>query len=243
MSNHSHIVATDPNGTYPNFLRDFHALLARSVNAHHGRWEHFWDSAQTSVVLLEDSSAQLEKLVYTLANPVGLVEKAHQWPGATSIIETTNKTTLVVARPPLFFREDLGGGSMPDAVTLVFEPPPAFAAMKRDAYAELVRKRVAEEEGKAASKRAETRSRVLGPKAVLKQHWSERPRDAEPRRNLSPTVACRDKWRRMECLLVNRAFRTLYRKAFEAFRNGLPAVFPLGTWRMRWCAAIEVGTG
>jgi hypothetical protein len=41
MSNHAHVVATNPRGVYSDFLRDFHGLLARVVNAWRGRWEHF----------------------------------------------------------------------------------------------------------------------------------------------------------------------------------------------------------
>ena len=82
MSNHVHVVATDPRGVYPNFLRDFHGLLARVVNAARGRWEHFWDANQASAVLLTDEAAQADKLAYVLANPVGLVKLAVDWPGA-----------------------------------------------------------------------------------------------------------------------------------------------------------------
>jgi len=63
MSNHVHVVASDPRGVYPDFLRDFNGLLARVVNAARGRWEHFWDSNQASAVLLEDDAAQLDKVV------------------------------------------------------------------------------------------------------------------------------------------------------------------------------------
>jgi hypothetical protein len=54
------------------------------ANAVRGRWEHFWDSSQASAVLLEDEAAQLDKVVYTLTNPVGLVDKAADWPGDTA---------------------------------------------------------------------------------------------------------------------------------------------------------------
>jgi len=56
MSNHVHVVATDTRGVYPNFLRDFHGLLARVINAARGRWEHFWDANQASAVLLADEA-------------------------------------------------------------------------------------------------------------------------------------------------------------------------------------------
>jgi putative transposase len=83
MSNHVHVVATDPRGVYPDFLRDFHGLLARLMNAVRGRWEYFWDANQPSAVVLEDAPAQTDKLAYVLANPIGLVRKAADWPGAT----------------------------------------------------------------------------------------------------------------------------------------------------------------
>jgi putative transposase len=66
LSNHVHVVATDPYGVYPDFLRDFHGLLARVINAWRGRWEHFWDANQTSAVVLEDDAAQIEKVVYVI---------------------------------------------------------------------------------------------------------------------------------------------------------------------------------
>ena len=36
MSNHYHLVARDNDALYPNFLRDFNALLARCINAAFG---------------------------------------------------------------------------------------------------------------------------------------------------------------------------------------------------------------
>jgi hypothetical protein len=72
--------------------------------------------------------------------------------------------------------------------------------------------------------------------------WNDRPADAEPRRQLSPTVACRDKWRRIERLKHNKLFHALYRAAFLGFRAGIAAVFPLGTWCMRFRAPIQIST-
>ncbi len=241
MSNHSHLVATDAGGTYPNFLRDFHALLARSLNAHRGRWEHFWNSSQTSAVRLADEEAQFDKLIYVLTNPVGLVQEARHWPGATSIKETLSGKELVVMRPPQFFREESDGGAMPESITIRFVPPPALARMERSEYLKRVSERISEVEKQKAAERAKRGVKVLGRRAVRDQRWSARPRNAEPRRTLSPSVACRDKWRRIEILARKREFEVLYTNALEAFKKGLRAVFPLGTWRMRWCAAIEIG--
>lgn len=242
LSNHAHVVATDERGTYPDFLRDFHGLLARVVNAWRGRWEHFWDANQASAVVLEDEGAQLDKLVYVLTNPVGLVERASQWPGATAIHPIVVGRQIVAVRPKHFFRDRGDGGAMPETVTLAFEPPPALAHLSRQDYVRLLQEQVAAVELAADARRRATGNGVLGRKKVLAQRWSEKPSDTERRGQLSPAVACRDKWRRIERLKQNKLFQMLYRAAFEGFRGGVAAVFPLGTWSMRFRAAIQIST-
>ena len=242
LSNHVHVIATDPTGLYPDFLRDFHGLLARVVNAWRGRWEHFWDANQASAVVLEDEAAQLDKLTYVLTNPVGLVHRASDWPGATALPAIVSGRHIVARRPKHFFREDDEGGAMPERIEVSFQPVPAMAHLSRPEYVALIQEHVAVAEREAAARRRESGGAVLGRKAILAQHWNDRPADAEPRRQLSPAVACRDKWRRVERLKENKLFQTLYRGAFEGFRAGMTAVFPLGTWSMRFRASIQVST-
>ena len=84
MSNHYHLIVIDHDGRIPDFLRDFNSLLSRCINAHLGRWESLWDTAQTSLVELTDAASQLEKTTYVLTNPVKdhLVGSVDSWPGA-----------------------------------------------------------------------------------------------------------------------------------------------------------------
>jgi putative transposase len=242
LSNHVHVVATDPRGVYPDFLRDFHGLLARVVNAARGRWEHFWDANQASVVLLEDEAAQLEKVVYTLTNPVGLVDKAADWPGATSVAAVLNGTTIVAKRPEHFFRTADAGGGMPATVKLFFSPPPAFSERPIREYRALVEERVDSVETEAAAARRTAGTTVLGQRRILAQLWSDKPSDTEPRRQLSPNVACRDKWLRIERLQLNKHFQEIYRAARDAFRAGLEAIFPCGTWLMRLRTPVQISS-
>jgi len=242
LSNHTHVVATDPRGVYPDFLRDFHGLLARVVNAWRGRWEHFWDANQASAVVLEDEGAQLDKLIYVLTNPVGLVEHAGEWPGATALHAILSGGTITATRPKHFFRTDDRGGAMPKRVSITFAPPPALAQSLSEAFVGLVQEHVRAVEQQAAAKRRHAGTSVLGRKRILAQRWNDRPDDAELRRQLSPTLACRDKWRRMERLKQNKLFQALYRVAFESFRAGIAAIFPLGTWSMRFRASIQINT-
>jgi hypothetical protein len=81
---------------------------------------------------------------------------------------------------------------------------------------------------------------VLGRRAVLAQSWRDHPTTREPRRNLRPHVAGRSKWARIEALLRNRAFAREYASARERWRNGIPAVFPPGTYWLQRFASVPV---
>src|SRR5262245_15023278 len=125
MSNHHHTGIYDPGGNYPAFLEHFHKLFAKCQNALRGRWENFWSSEQTSVVRLVDLDDALEKLIYALTNPVkdGLVDKAHHWPGVSSLTSLAHGHSLTATRPKHFFREE---GCMPEAVVLSFGRLPGW---------------------------------------------------------------------------------------------------------------------
>ena len=71
----------------------------------------------------------------------------------------------------------------------------------------------------------------LGKKRILAQRPFDRPNTREPRWQLSPNVACRDRWKRIEHLQEQKEFRLEYRHCYVEFRNGnRSVVFPEGTW-------------
>ena len=178
-------------------------------------------------------------MTYALTNPVkdGLVEKAHHWPGVTSLESLSHGKALVARRPRHFFREE---GPMPDTVSLSFARPPGFDELSPRAFAALVLERVRGVEETAAAERARTGARVFGRRAVLDQKPTDRPGSREPRREMNPRVAARSKWSRIEALMRNRAFRAAYAAARAAFATGLrDVVFPAGTyWLRRFTRAI-----
>ena len=92
---------------------------------------------------------------------------------------------------------------MPDAVELPLTLPAELGSAV-EVLGEL-RDRVRAVEVERAAERVRTGRRVLGRRAVLAQSWHESPRSVEPRRNLRPRVASRNKWARIETLLRNRA--------------------------------------
>ena len=73
----------------------------------------------------------------------------------------------------------------------------------------------------------------LGARAVKAQRITDTPASRELRRKLSPQVACRDKWRRIERLMENKRFRAEHDEAREDWKRGVrDVVFPHGTYAM-----------
>src|SRR5512142_2142414 len=76
-SNHYHAVVLDNQGRLPEFLEQFHKLVAKHQNCLRGRWEAFWASEPTSIVQLVNPEDVLAKTAYAIANPAAahLVDK------------------------------------------------------------------------------------------------------------------------------------------------------------------------
>lgn len=229
-SNHYHAIVVDKHGRLPEFLEHFHKLFAKHQNCLRGRWEAFWATEQTSVVELADRDDVLAKMAYAIANPCSshLVEKVHHWPGIESLSSIEKDLPMVAKKPSRFFDPD--NGDLPDKVQLRFHRAPGFEHLKHEEYARLVREQVDQAVAKAAAERREKGIKLLGRKGVLRQHWSYSPNTREPRRSLSPRVACRNKWARMEALQRNRAFLDQYRDARAKHLAGVEVIFPPGTW-------------
>ncbi len=89
LSNHVHLVVTDPQARLPAFHQLLDALVARAMNAWLGRWETFWAPDSYSAVKLLSPVDVVAKAAYVLANPVdaGLVAAGSAWPGLWSAPE------------------------------------------------------------------------------------------------------------------------------------------------------------
>jgi len=71
MSNHLHIVFTDPDGTAPLFVQAMNQNIARYVNCSLGRFGAMWEGgARPNYCVLPEHGDILDKIVYTLTNPV-----------------------------------------------------------------------------------------------------------------------------------------------------------------------------
>jgi putative transposase len=237
MSNHHHTGVVDAEGTLPDFLAHFHKLVAKHQNALRGRWEAMWASEQTSAVELVESHDVFEKMVYAFANPVAghIVEKAHHWPGVSSLSATIADQPLTATRPTTFFRAD---GDMPATVSLPLHVPAELMADSRAAFVARLQDRIAGAEQKAAGQRRDSGRTILGRAGVRRQYWGDSPNSREPRRVLRPRVACKNAWRRIEALTRSKGWLAAYRRARDAFLGGGIAVFPAGTFWLKRVARV-----
>jgi len=227
LSNHYHLVYTDPEARMPAFQQYLDGLVGRALNAALGREDHFWSAEGYNAVTLCTPHDVADKTAYVLANPVaaGLVERARMWPGLWSTPELLGTGRFVAHRTKHFFDPD---GAMPLRAVLKLSVPSGFESAA--AFCEAVAGGLAERE--AAARR--TFRKFLGVAKVMAQRVTGRPASPTPRGSLRPRVASHDAGKRIEALERLRAFLAAYEEAWAARREGLVGVlFPAGTYQLR----------
>jgi putative transposase len=231
MSDHHHVVVTDPNGVLPDFLRELHRLTAKALNARQGQWENFWAAEPCNVVRLATNEDIEDKIAYVAANPVaaGLVDEPHRWPGVLAWGESVRE----VQRPEVYFRKD---GTCPAQLLLTIERPPVRDGVVEPSarvWMEKMKRAIA---AKVALAHRALRMKgrvVLGSARASTVAIERRATSYEKRFGIIPTFSAgvasvRERLRRVE-----RHFRMQYRAALELWRGGMRKVpFPFGTWGM-----------
>jgi len=238
LSNHCHLIVTDLDGRLPAFMQYLDSLVARAVNASLGRFEGFWatDGSYSAVEPLDPADI-VAKTAYVLANPVaaGLVRRSAEWPGLWTAPEQIGVAKLTARRPKVFFDPK---SYMPEARTLELTVPPGFASAEefRTLVSDALRGLETQHQREAASEGR----RFLGAARVLAQNAFARPPAGEPRFELKPRIAARDKWRRIEGLLRLKSFLREYRQSWVDRRSGRPNVqFPAGTYLLRIMHGVQ----
>lgn len=234
MSNHHHTDIYDAEGNLPLFLHYFHQLLARSQNALRKRWENFWASGATSVVRLPTPADILDRVVYTLTNPVKdfLVEEVHHWPGVNSWLALRTNRPLTAKRPRHFFRTH-----MPAEVTLHLTTPSEFGT--RAAFVTAVAERISDVQMDCKAICLRSNRKILGRRQVLKQSHRDAPTTHAPRGKMSPRVSTRSFWEKIEILHILKVFVQEHRAAYLRWKSGEIPNFPPGTWAMRHLVTAE----
>ncbi len=234
MTTHYHMVITDVHGLLPDFMHWLNKHIARCLNEHYHRSESVWAPEPYSAVRLLERNDIIAKVVYTLQNPVaaGLVGESKAWPGLITRPEDMLGHVLEVSRPPVYFSQR---SHLPKATTLTITAPPS---VDRQRFVADVKGLLAFTEQQHRAKRAAAGKGFLGRKRVVAQHHTDQPKSTETKRRgaIKPTVACKDKWRRIEALQRHKAFLQAHRAAWLLHQEtGEKVAFPNGTyWWVRY---------
>ncbi len=128
---------------------------------------------------------------------------------------------------------------MPKVVSLTFARPQGFGDLSDEEYADLVATTLEPREREAAVIRQTIGKKVVGVKAILAQRWQDSPTTQAPHRQMSPGIAARNRWARVEALLRRREFLVAYAAARAALLARIGGVlFPSGTWALRRFVAV-----
>ncbi len=199
LSNHFHLVVSDPFACLPEFVRYLDSLVARAANASLGRFEGFWASGTSfSAVAPVAPDDVVAKTAYTLANPVaaGLVQSGAEWPGLWSGPDQIGSGKLTVRRPGR-------SSSAPTAIcqsSSISSSRHRLASPRWESSGPASRTRSVDSRKKIRREVAEARRGFLGVAKVLAQKPTARPVPGEPRFGINPRVAAQDKWKRIEAL-------------------------------------------
>lgn len=229
MSNHYHLVVTDPQGKLPEFVRRLNALVARALNFRYRRKESFWKAGSYNAVELCSEAAVLDKMVYTLANPVsaGLVARAWRWDGSSSVGLSFGQARRVLR--PAFVKD----GQDVEVLRPVAPPSNVSAAVEFEA---MLRKQLHARENEVGKEMAAEGRRFVGMASVHAQlAWWDSPRwDDEKHGGIQPRFATRDAEQMRRAINEWKEWVAAYRSALKDFCEGNRDVaFPAGTYLLR----------
>ncbi len=235
MSNHIHIVITDIDGTAPLFVQAMNQSIARYVNCTLGHFGAMWEGgARPNYCVLPKGGDVMDKVVYTLANPVnaGLVKEHHLWPGAISNSAQIAAGRIITKRPKKYFSKTKD----PKLITreLVLTPVPGAGVLSHEDYGKLIHERVTAEEARIAEEREVKKLPWMGRRKCLAMDPYDAPEKPWTPFSRRPRVSSKNEEARRYRIQRQKRFAELHEAAKKAFRDGNRDVaFPTGTFFLR----------
>ncbi len=243
--NHYHAIVTDPDGKLSEFVQELNRCAARCLLQYYRerfprrRIEALWASSQSfGATLLVNANAVLDKIVYTLTNPVkdGMVADYRKWPGLSTRPGDWRGSVRRVRRPRYYFK-----GTPEELEYQVAAPAQLDRGDLEGLIADVESHIRARQSGFVAEHAAEGRH-FRGVKAVLRTDPFDSPCTPRPEGTINPQVAAGGDPEALS-LAVRAlvAFRSAYREAWELFKRGVAALFPGGTLLLRKRYGVRCG--
>ena len=239
--NHIHRVDTDVDGVRPDFLRDFHSLVGRQLNRYYREGDSFFSSKQTNIVDNADEHDVLQRIVYTMGNPVadGIEREGKNHKGTRMRWPQPDR---IIKRPEGFWRSIEDGGVAPDELTLRFSRPPGYEGLTDAELDQLLEQRT------LAYEKEEREQRDAEGKPFRCDVTSEQPdpksypRTRHKLFGLAPLIGALVKEQRLAAIRRLREFRAKHEDARLRKKAGEEGVvFPHGTFLAlrRWNVQVE----
>ena len=196
---------------------------------------------QTSIVHNEEAGDILNRIVYTMGNPVadGIEREGKNHQGMRKRWPIPDK---VIQRPNIFWRSLDKGGVAPDEVTLSFTRPPVWDGLSDDELDDLIEKRVLEYEKETRDARDEDGKPFRCDVTDEKPDPMSFPKSRHILFGLSPLIASMDKKKRLKAIRRLQSFREDHEIARLLKKAGVhEVVFPHGTYLAvrRWNVNVE----
>jgi len=236
-SNHFHIDVTDTLGNLSDFVQELDRCVARCLLAYYRarfperRFDALWSPSQSfNATLLVTPNAVIEKIVYTLTNPVkdGLVHDYRKWPGFNTRPSDWRGRVRRVKRPEYYFK------NTPEEIEYQITAPSQLVHGDLEALIADVETAIRERQSRAAMDLALQGRTFKGVKAIMRTNVFDSPSTTRTVGELNPQIAAGGDGEALErASRALQAFRIAYRAAWLLFKRGAKAVvFPGGTLLM-----------
>ena len=234
LSNHFHLIVTDPRGKLPAFMREFLSESSKAIQVATGVDRPIWSRKRYSATQLLDLDAAERKLVYTVLNPMraGLTEP-REWPGLTSARNEAD-SVITAERPGEYFSR-----KRPATVSLRLVSVAVPFEGQAAKVEERVRRSTADAVEQCRARLRDNESDLLGAERVLSTSTDQR---GERRvRHLNPRFATKNPALLEAAIQRSREFEAAHATAKERYRAGETGVeFPLGTYGYREVLGVRV---
>ena len=240
MSNHNHLVVHDNKGNLPLFMRDMNRMIAVYINKKFGKRHNVWSYEKPGFTILPESQDVLDKILYTLLNPVKaeLVQHSVSWPGLIMKPKDILKDKVVFKRPKLHFSKN---SKYPEKIELEIGVPEGFKGITKKSYVQYLEELI--KKGEEKIKLSMGNRKFLGRRRVKMFDYYYSPSTPESKSKLNPRVAGKNREVLIMWKIRIKAFRIAYKEAWEEYKKGnRKVVFPYGTYKMRVEHNVIVGT-
>ncbi len=231
MSNHFHLIVSDPHQLLSDFLRWLNLHSAKCINFYLGRKGLIWAPGSFSSQELHYPEDILDKLVYTICNPTQAkaVSQPSEWIGGISLPEHYRNDFEFKAQRPKFFKDN--SPTVPESASLKLTIPPMFE--DKEAFINELESMIKVRCGEIAEEMKQNDEDFKGIKNICLD-LNFKPDNPYIDSEIDPRIACKDKERRKELIDGMIQFWKEHEDSRQRVLQGVKDVrFPYGTnW---WC--------